>query len=92
MDAADAKPLMDPLLAHRGGWVIESLLDTDLYKFTMMQVVLHHFPGALSSTASSAAPRDRPLTLIEEIRLQVRHLCNCTSSRKSWITSAACAS
>ena len=26
--------------------IIESLLDTDMYKFTMMQVVLHHFPGA----------------------------------------------
>ncbi|HUK05467.1 MAG TPA: nicotinate phosphoribosyltransferase [Burkholderiales bacterium] len=26
--------------------LIESPLDTDLYKFTMMQVVLHHFPGA----------------------------------------------
>ena len=25
---------------------IRSLLDTDLYKFTMMQVVLHQFPGA----------------------------------------------
>src|SRR5256712_13046150 len=26
--------------------IIQSLLHTDLYKFTMMQVVLHHFPGA----------------------------------------------
>jgi nicotinic acid phosphoribosyltransferase len=26
--------------------IIESLLDTDLYKFTMMQCVLHQFPGA----------------------------------------------
>ena len=26
--------------------IINSLLDTDLYKFTMMQVVLHQFPGA----------------------------------------------
>jgi len=26
--------------------IIESLLDTDLYKFTMMQVVLHQFPSA----------------------------------------------
>ena len=27
--------------------IITSLLDTDLYKFTMMQVVLHQFPGAI---------------------------------------------
>jgi nicotinate phosphoribosyltransferase len=26
--------------------IIQSLLDTDLYKFTMMQAVLHQFPGA----------------------------------------------
>ena len=26
--------------------IIDSMLDTDLYKFTMMQVVLHHSPGA----------------------------------------------
>ena len=24
--------------------IIQSLLDTDLYKFTMLQVVLHQFP------------------------------------------------
>ena len=26
--------------------IIQSLLDTDLYKFTMMQAVLHQFPAA----------------------------------------------
>ena len=26
--------------------IIQSLLDTDLYKFSMMQVVLHHYPSA----------------------------------------------
>jgi nicotinate phosphoribosyltransferase len=30
----------------RPNQVIQSLLDTDLYKFTMMQVVYHQFPGA----------------------------------------------
>lgn len=31
---------------HRPTMIIHSLLDTDLYKFTMMQVVLHQFSGA----------------------------------------------
>ena len=34
--------------------IIQSLLDTDLYKFTMMQVVLHHFPGAEARLNCSA--------------------------------------
>ena len=28
--------------------IIQSLLDTDLYKFTMLQVMLHQFPQAHS--------------------------------------------
>lgn len=76
MDAADARPLMDPMLPQRGGWVIESLLDTDLYKFTMMQVVLHHFPGAFVEYRFKCRTAGVDLSpLIEEIRRQVRHLC-----------------
>ena len=30
---------------HRPTMIIHSLLDTDLYKFTMMQVVLHQLSG-----------------------------------------------
>ena len=35
---------------HAGeAMIITSLLDTDLYKFSMMQVVLHHFSLRISS-------------------------------------------
>src|SRR4249919_3061755 len=75
MDATDARPLMDPLLAHRGGWVIDSLLDTDLYKFTMMQVVLHHFPGAQVEYRFKCRTPEVDLTpFIGEIRDEIRAL------------------
>ena len=42
----DSNAKHDALRLYNLRMIITSLLDTDLYKFTMMQVVLHHFPGA----------------------------------------------
>ena len=56
--------------------IIQSLLDTDLYKFTMMQVVLHHFPGAQVEYAFTC--RNEGVDLrpdLEGIREQVAQLC-----------------
>jgi nicotinate phosphoribosyltransferase len=61
--------------------VITSLLDTDLYKFTMMQVVLHQFPGAqveyrfVCRNAGSAGVG--PLApYVAQIRDEIRALCD----------------
>ncbi len=57
--------------------IITSLLDTDLYKFTMMQVVLHQFPGAqveyrfrCRNAGVALAP------FVNEIREEIRALCS----------------
>jgi nicotinate phosphoribosyltransferase len=57
--------------------IITSLLDTDLYKFTMMQVVLHQFPGAqveyrfkCRNGGVDLAPH------VQEIREEIRSLCS----------------
>jgi len=56
--------------------IIQSLLDTDLYKFTMMQVVLHHFPGAQVEYRFKCRTEGVDLTpYIDEIRDEVRALC-----------------
>ncbi|MCC7006843.1 MAG: nicotinate phosphoribosyltransferase [Ottowia sp.] len=56
--------------------IIASLLDTDLYKFTMMQVVLHHFPGAQVQYQFQC--RNQGIDLhpyLEEIQTEIDHLC-----------------
>lgn len=56
--------------------IIESLLDTDLYKFTMMQCVLHQFPGAEVEYRFRCRTPDVDLGLFaDEVRRQVAHLC-----------------
>ncbi|RZL63555.1 MAG: nicotinate phosphoribosyltransferase [Variovorax sp.] len=56
--------------------IIHSLLDTDLYKFTMMQVVLHHFPGAqVEYRFKCRNPGVNLAQFADEIRQEVRGLC-----------------
>ena len=56
--------------------IITSLLDTDLYKFTMMQVVLHQFPAAAVEYRFRCRTPNVDLTpYVEEIRDEVRQLC-----------------
>jgi nicotinate phosphoribosyltransferase len=66
--------------------IITSLLDTDLYKFTMMQAVLHQFPGAQVEykfrcrnpgidPATGRASRALG-TYANEIRDEIRSLCS----------------
>ena len=56
--------------------IIDSLLDTDLYKFTMMQVVLHHFPGAHVEYRFKCRNEGIDLTpYVDEIQDELEHLC-----------------
>ncbi|MCF8172539.1 MAG: nicotinate phosphoribosyltransferase [Candidatus Methylopumilus sp.] len=56
--------------------VIKSLLDTDLYKFTMMQVVLHHFPAAQVEYRYKCRTQGVNLRpFLDEIRQEIHALC-----------------
>ena len=56
--------------------IITSLLDTDLYKFTMMQVVLHQFPGAQVEYRFKCRNGGMELApYVNEIREEIRALC-----------------
>jgi nicotinate phosphoribosyltransferase len=66
----------DPRHARRI-MIIQSLLDTDLYKFTMMQVVLHQFPGArVEYRFKCRNPGIDLARFAGQIREEVRHLCS----------------
>jgi nicotinate phosphoribosyltransferase len=56
--------------------IIHSLLDTDLYKFTMMQVVLHHFPGAqVEYRFKCRNPGIALAPWADQIQEEIQHLC-----------------
>ncbi len=55
--------------------IISSLLDTDLYKFTMMQAVLHQFPDAMVEYRFKCRTPDIDLRpYADEIRREIDHL------------------
>ena len=57
--------------------IIQSLLDTDLYKFTMMQVVLHQFPGAkVEYKFRCRNPGVQLAPYVDEIRAEIHALCD----------------
>lgn len=59
--------------------IIRSLLDTDLYKFTMLQVVLHKFPqthGVYAFRCRNLEDTQYPLTnLLDEVNAELDALC-----------------
>jgi len=56
--------------------IITSLIDTDLYKFTMMQVVLHQFPGAEVEYRFKCRNAANLAPYVNEIREEIRGLCS----------------
>jgi nicotinate phosphoribosyltransferase len=57
--------------------IIDSLLDTDLYKFTMMQAVLHQFPGAQVEYKFKCRTEGVALApYLKEIQDEIVHLCS----------------
>lgn len=57
--------------------IIQSLLDTDLYKLTMMQGVLHLYPGAQAQYRFKCRNPDIDLArLIDDISAEIDHLCS----------------
>ena len=56
--------------------IIRSLLDTDLYKFTLMQVVLHRFPGAqVEYRFKCRNPGIDLVPYVDQIREEIAKLC-----------------
>jgi nicotinate phosphoribosyltransferase len=57
--------------------IVTSLLDTDLYKFSMMQVVLHQYPAAqVEYKFKCRNPGVNLVPYIEEIRMELQGLCS----------------
>ena len=74
--------------------IIQSLLDTDLYKFTMLQVVLHQFPQTHSLYEFRCRNKEMvyPLADIQEdLERELDSLCQLRFTHDDSTICAACA-
>ena len=57
--------------------IIESLLETDIYKFSMGQAMYHQFPSYKTTWSFKCRNKDVVFThdMIEEIKEQIKHYC-----------------
>lgn len=60
--------------------IINSLIETDLYKFSMGQAIYHQFPGYKTTWSFKCRNKDVHFTkeMIEEIKEQIEHYCTLT--------------
>ena len=58
--------------------LINSLLETDLYKFSMGQAIYHHFPGYTTTWSFKCRNKDVVFTseMVEEIKHQIKLYCD----------------
>jgi len=56
--------------------IITSMLDTDLYKYTMMQCVLHHYPNTQVQYRFKCRQSIDLRSIAEKIKAQVVHYCS----------------
>ena len=58
--------------------IINSLLETDLYKFSMGQAIYHQFPGYVTTWTFKCRNTDVRFTddMVEEIRTQIKAYCD----------------
>ena len=71
--------------------IIQSLLDTDLYKFTMLQVVLHQFPQTHSLYEFRCRNKEMVYPLADIQEDLERELDSCASCALPMTNSTICA-
>ena len=57
--------------------IINSLLDTDMYKFSMGQAIYHQFPSYKTTWTFKCRNKDVVFTeeMFEEVKAQIQHYC-----------------